>query len=162
MDSRYRFLTLGIPWAHSMPSRDATRLAEASLRRDKRNFCFQLTDKHNIFFLDSWNYSIRQKCMNLERNGGRRLRVALDSVLIRDFKCRRWLVSSISSCLGQLWGLLYLWSKCASWRQEKEKIIRENKSFLPFLTDLRHAHVQEEYLYLVCKNCELTNADLWL
>ena len=38
MDSRYRFLTLGIPWTQSMPSRDvnaATRLAEASWRRDK-------------------------------------------------------------------------------------------------------------------------------
>ena len=37
MDSRYRFLTLGIPWTQSMPSRDvnaATRLAEASWRRD--------------------------------------------------------------------------------------------------------------------------------
>ena len=37
MDSRYQFLTLGIPWAHSMPSRDvnaATRLAEASWRLD--------------------------------------------------------------------------------------------------------------------------------
>ena len=38
MDSCYRFLTLGIPWTQSMPSRDvnaATRLAEASWRRDK-------------------------------------------------------------------------------------------------------------------------------
>ena len=38
MDSRYRFMTLGIPWTQSMPSRDvnaATRLAEASWRRDK-------------------------------------------------------------------------------------------------------------------------------
>ena len=38
MDSRYRFLTLGIPWTQSMPSCDvkaATRLAEASWRRDK-------------------------------------------------------------------------------------------------------------------------------
>ena len=38
MDCRYRFLTLGIPWTQSMPSRDvnaATRLAEASWRRDK-------------------------------------------------------------------------------------------------------------------------------
>ena len=38
MYSRYRFLTLGIPWTQSMPSRDinaATRLAEASWRRDK-------------------------------------------------------------------------------------------------------------------------------
>ena len=37
MDSRYRFMTLGIPWTQSMPSRDvnaATRLAEASWRRD--------------------------------------------------------------------------------------------------------------------------------
>ena len=37
MDSRYRFLTLGIPWTQSKPSRDvdaATRLAEASWRRD--------------------------------------------------------------------------------------------------------------------------------
>ena len=37
MDSRYRFLTLGIPWTQSMPSCDvkaATRLAEASWRRD--------------------------------------------------------------------------------------------------------------------------------
>ena len=34
MYSRYQFLTLGIPWTQSMPSRDvnaATRLAEASL-----------------------------------------------------------------------------------------------------------------------------------
>ena len=31
MDSRYRFMTLGIPWTQSMPSRDvnaATRLAK--------------------------------------------------------------------------------------------------------------------------------------
>ena len=38
MDFRYRFLTLGIPWTQSMPSRDVnvvTRLAEASWRRDK-------------------------------------------------------------------------------------------------------------------------------
>ena len=38
MDSRCRFLTLGIPWTQSMLSRDvnaATRLAEASWRRDK-------------------------------------------------------------------------------------------------------------------------------
>ena len=37
MDSHYRILTLGIHWAHSMTSRHvnaATRLAEASLRRD--------------------------------------------------------------------------------------------------------------------------------
>ena len=37
MDSRYRFLTSGIPWTQSMPSRDvnaATRLAETSWRRD--------------------------------------------------------------------------------------------------------------------------------
>ena len=37
MDSRYRFLTLDIPWTQSMPSRDvnaATGLAEASWRRD--------------------------------------------------------------------------------------------------------------------------------
>ena len=37
MDSRYRFLTSGIPWTQSMPSRDvndATRFAEASWRRD--------------------------------------------------------------------------------------------------------------------------------
>ena len=39
MDSRYRFLTLGIPWTQSMTSHDvnaATRVAdhEASLRRD--------------------------------------------------------------------------------------------------------------------------------
>ena len=40
MDFRYRFLTLGTPWTQSMPSRDVnavTRLAEASLRRDKKN-----------------------------------------------------------------------------------------------------------------------------
>ena len=39
MDPRYRFLTLGIPWTQSMPSRDvnaATRLAEASWTRDKK------------------------------------------------------------------------------------------------------------------------------
>ena len=33
MDSRYQFLTLGIPWTQSMPSREvnaSTRLAEAS------------------------------------------------------------------------------------------------------------------------------------
>ena len=38
MESRYRFLTLGIPWSQSVPSRDvnaATRLSEASWRRDK-------------------------------------------------------------------------------------------------------------------------------
>ena len=38
MDCRYRFMTLGTPWTQSMPSRDvntATRLAEASWRRDK-------------------------------------------------------------------------------------------------------------------------------
>ena len=38
MDSRCRFLTLGIPWTQSMPSHDVnavTRLAEASWRRDK-------------------------------------------------------------------------------------------------------------------------------
>ena len=37
MDSRYRLLTLDIPWAQRMPSRDvnaATRLTEASWRRD--------------------------------------------------------------------------------------------------------------------------------
>ena len=37
MDSRYQLLTLDIPWAQSMPSRDvnaATRLTEASWRRD--------------------------------------------------------------------------------------------------------------------------------
>ena len=42
MGSRYRFLTLGIPWTQSVPSRDAnaaTRLAEASLRRDKVDNC---------------------------------------------------------------------------------------------------------------------------
>ena len=42
MDSRYRFLTLGIPWTQSMPSRDvnaATRLAEASWRRDNIYLC---------------------------------------------------------------------------------------------------------------------------
>ena len=41
MDSRYRILTLGIPWTQSMPSRDvivATRLAEASWRRDKVSY----------------------------------------------------------------------------------------------------------------------------
>ena len=39
MDPRYRILTFGIPWTQSMPSRDvnaATRLAEASWRRDKK------------------------------------------------------------------------------------------------------------------------------
>ena len=38
MDSRYRVLTVGIPWAHSMPLRYvnvATRLLEASWGRDK-------------------------------------------------------------------------------------------------------------------------------
>ena len=37
MDSRYRFLTSGILWTQSMPSRDVnavTPLAEASWRRD--------------------------------------------------------------------------------------------------------------------------------
>ena len=37
MDSRYRYLTLGIPLTQSMPPRDvnaASRLAEASWRRD--------------------------------------------------------------------------------------------------------------------------------
>ena len=41
MDSRYRILTLGIPWTQSIPSRDvnaATRLAEASWRRDSTIF----------------------------------------------------------------------------------------------------------------------------
>ena len=39
MDSRCQFLTLGIPWTQSMPSRDVnavTRLAEACLRRDNK------------------------------------------------------------------------------------------------------------------------------
>ena len=38
MDSRYRFLTLGIPWTHSMQSRDVDatmRLAEFGWMRDK-------------------------------------------------------------------------------------------------------------------------------
>ena len=38
MDSRHRFLTLGIPWTQSVPSRNvnaATRLAEACWRRHK-------------------------------------------------------------------------------------------------------------------------------
>ena len=42
MDPRYRFLMSGIPWTQSMPSRDvnaATRLAEASWRRDKSLKC---------------------------------------------------------------------------------------------------------------------------
>ena len=47
MDSLYRFLTLGIPWTQSMPSRDvnaATRLAEDSRRRDKvkQNCCLRV------------------------------------------------------------------------------------------------------------------------
>ena len=66
MDSRYRLLTLGtcIHLAHSMPSRDvnaATRLAEASLRRDKilryrSPWGFQVVinffnQNHNLFVL---------------------------------------------------------------------------------------------------------------
>ena len=51
MDSRYQFLTLGIPWAQSMPSRDvnaATRLAEASMRRDKHAYsCTQVAKFHD-------------------------------------------------------------------------------------------------------------------
>ena len=42
MDSSYRFLTLGIPWTQSMPSRDVnaeTRLAEATWRCDNKE-CF--------------------------------------------------------------------------------------------------------------------------
>ena len=49
MDSLYRFLTLGIPWTQSMPSRDvnaATRLAETSSRRDKYTKSAQ-RDVHN-------------------------------------------------------------------------------------------------------------------
>ena len=41
MESHYRFLMLGIPWTHSMSSRDinaATRLAEASWRRNKYKY----------------------------------------------------------------------------------------------------------------------------
>ena len=41
MDSSFRFLTLGMPWTQSMPSRDvnaATRLAEASWRRDNAKY----------------------------------------------------------------------------------------------------------------------------
>ena len=50
MDSRYRFLTLGIPLAHSMPSRDvnaATQLAEAIWRRDKI-ICSALADPYLV------------------------------------------------------------------------------------------------------------------
>ena len=42
MDSRHRLLTLGIPWAHSMPSWDvnaAARLAEGDWRRTKTENC---------------------------------------------------------------------------------------------------------------------------
>ena len=49
MDSRYRFLTLGIPWTQSMPSRDVnaeTRLAEASWRRDKQESVDRQTGCH--------------------------------------------------------------------------------------------------------------------
>ena len=49
MDSRYRFLTSGIPWTQSMPSRDvnaATRLAEASWRRDKEES--QVCSRHRF------------------------------------------------------------------------------------------------------------------
>ena len=48
MDSRYRFLTLGIPWTQSMPSRDVnaeTRLAEASWWRDNYLYCVHLQIK---------------------------------------------------------------------------------------------------------------------
>ena len=40
MDSRYQFLSMGIPWTQSMPSRDvnaATRLAESSWRGDEES-----------------------------------------------------------------------------------------------------------------------------
>ena len=53
MDYRYLFLTLGIPWTQSMPSRDvnaATRLAEASWRRDNDiNIMFKVYVLRNIF-----------------------------------------------------------------------------------------------------------------
>ena len=53
MDSRYRFLTSGIPSTQSMPSRDvnaATRLAEASWRRDKEcNYACKKLE--SLFFL---------------------------------------------------------------------------------------------------------------
>ena len=53
MDSHYRFLTLGIPWTQSMPSRDvnaATRLAEASWRRDKHVIAIRGSLKIIILF----------------------------------------------------------------------------------------------------------------
>ena len=68
MDSRYGFLTLGIPWTQSMPSCDvnaATRLAEASWSRDNiswTSFVFKALDviwhkKDVVFFSDfSQNY----------------------------------------------------------------------------------------------------------
>ena len=52
MDPRYRFLTSGIPWTQRMPSRDvnaATRLAEASWRRDKIIHCVQKCTSNSSF-----------------------------------------------------------------------------------------------------------------
>ena len=64
MDSRYRFLTLGMPWSQSMLSRDvntATQLTEASWKRDNSvyHYCsrvsitdyfvtFTTSNKHDI------------------------------------------------------------------------------------------------------------------
>ena len=56
MDPRYRFLTSGIPWTQSMPSRDvnaATRLAEASWRRDKTLNQVNMSPVFNKKFISS-------------------------------------------------------------------------------------------------------------
>ena len=61
MDSQYRFLKLGIPWAHSMSSRDvntATRLAEASWRRDKLAVCLVVASHQIISICDHDELSI--------------------------------------------------------------------------------------------------------
>ena len=57
MDSRYQFLTLGIPWTQSMPSRDvnaSTRLAEARWRRDKdrrfQSYCLASSEDYKGCF----------------------------------------------------------------------------------------------------------------
>ena len=56
MDSRWRFLTLGIPWAHSMPSREvnaAMQLAEASWRRDNIRYCCCKIIKIKVYIADN-------------------------------------------------------------------------------------------------------------
>ena len=56
MNSRYRFLTSGIPWTQSMPSCDvnaATRLAEASWRRDNGYELCPSSRRHLSVFIRS-------------------------------------------------------------------------------------------------------------